>query len=288
MIPEGPFCMYEEELLQEGLKQCKNSIIGKLLASKQISKQILHSSLMGIWCNPTGFKITELENNLYQFSFEKEVDINRILKGEPWIIRNVWLKLYLWNRNTNIQELDFTHAPLWIQVWGLPLHCKTIAMGHQIGAQIGKLEEAAIYEYPNNAKIIKVKVQYNISNPILAGMYIDNENDEINWVDFRYENLPLFCFKCGLIGHSNDNCEEISTKLSTRTVNTRGPWLRSNVYGRRIHEKKENKFHSNPMKSVNAKQYSPIPKVMLEMMENLKNKKSSIWPRNHYWYINKH
>ncbi|KEH24235.1 DUF4283 domain protein [Medicago truncatula] len=168
MIPEGPFCMYEEELLQEGLKQCKNSIIGKLLASKQISKQILHSSLMGIWCNPTGFKITELENNLYQFSFEKEVDINRILKGEPWIIRNVWLKLYLWNRNTNIQELDFTHAPLWIQVWGLPLHCKTIAMGHQIGAQIGKLEEAAIYEYPNNAKIIKVKVQYNISNPILA------------------------------------------------------------------------------------------------------------------------
>jgi len=44
---------------------------------------------MGIWCNPGGFKITELENNLYQFSFEKECDISRILKGEPWIIRNV-------------------------------------------------------------------------------------------------------------------------------------------------------------------------------------------------------
>jgi len=54
--------------------------------------------------------------------------------------------------------MDFLHAPLWIQVWDLPLHFKTVAMGHQLGAKIGKVEEAAIYEYPNNAKIIKVTV----------------------------------------------------------------------------------------------------------------------------------
>jgi hypothetical protein len=274
MNSEGPFFMYEEEVLGEGLKQCKNNIIGKLLAQKQISKQVLFSSLSGIWCNPAGFKITELENNLYQFTFEKESDINRILKGEPWIIRNVWLKLYLWNRNTNIQELDFSHAPLWIKVWGLPLHCKTVEMGHQLGAQIGKVEEAAIYEYPNNAKIIKVKIQFNLSNPVLAGMYIGNQNDGINWVDFRYENLPLVCFKCGLIGHSNENCEDSSAELPEGAVNPRGPWLRSNVYGRRIHDTRDQKFHSNPMKSVSAKQYSPIPKAMLDMMENLRIRKA--------------
>jgi hypothetical protein len=78
-------------------------------------------------------------------------------------------------------------------------------MGHQLGDKIEKVEEAAIYEYPNNAKNIKVKVQFNISDPIRAGMYIGNENDGINWADFRYENLPLFCFRCGLIGHSNHN-----------------------------------------------------------------------------------
>jgi hypothetical protein len=111
-ISEGIFSMYEDEHIGEGIKQCKNSIIGKILAPKQISKQVLHSSLMGIWCSPVGFKITELENNMYQFSFEKEADVTRILKGEPWIIRNVWLKLHLWNRTTNIQELDFQHVPL--------------------------------------------------------------------------------------------------------------------------------------------------------------------------------
>lgn len=87
--------MYEEEHIGDGIKQCQNNIIGKILASKQIPKSVLHSSLMGIWCSPAGFKITELENNLFQFSFEKEADINRILNSELWIIRNVWLKLHL-------------------------------------------------------------------------------------------------------------------------------------------------------------------------------------------------
>jgi len=40
--------MYEKEVVGEGLKQCKNNILGKLLTTKQIPKQVLHSSLMGI------------------------------------------------------------------------------------------------------------------------------------------------------------------------------------------------------------------------------------------------
>lgn len=135
------------------------------------------------------------------------------------------------------------------------------------------VEEAAVYEYPNNAKIIKIMVQFNITSPILAGMYIGNDLDGINWVDFRYENLPLFCFKCGFVGHNFENYEDDTIEILEGTVNTRGPWLRSNVFGRRVHEKKEHKFHSNPIKPVNASQYSLIPKAMLEMMANLKIKK---------------
>jgi hypothetical protein len=146
-------------------------------------------------------------------------------------------------------------------------------MGYQLGAQIGQVEESAIYEYPNNAKILKIKVQFNISNPILPGMYIGNEKDGINWVDFRFENLPLFCFQCGLVGHSAENCEDEAKKLPEGAVNPRGPWLRSNIYGKRVHEKKDHPFHSNPMKSVSGKVYSPIPKAMLDMMANLKIKK---------------
>jgi len=108
---EDLFFMYQRTHVQEGVNQCQNSI-GKILAEMQIPKQVLNSTLMGIRCSPMGFKITELGNNLYQFSMEKVADVNRIIKGEPWTIRNVWLKVYAWNKTTNIQDLDFKHIPL--------------------------------------------------------------------------------------------------------------------------------------------------------------------------------
>jgi hypothetical protein len=54
-------------------------------------------------------------------------------------------------------------------------------------------------------RIIKIKVGINIEDPIHHGMFIGNTRDGINWVDFRYENLPMFCFSCGLIGHNEEN-----------------------------------------------------------------------------------
>lgn len=29
-------------------------------------------------------------------------------------------------------------------------------------------------------------------------------------IDFAYERLPLFCFACGIIGHSNRDCHGVS------------------------------------------------------------------------------
>jgi hypothetical protein len=55
-------------------------------------------------------------------------------------------------------------------------------------------------------RIIKIKVGINIEDPIHHGMFIGNTRDGINWVDFKYENLPMFCFSCGLIGHNEENC----------------------------------------------------------------------------------
>lgn len=122
------------------------------------------------------------------------------------MVRNCWFKVHQWDRFKNVDSLDFSHAPLWIQIWGLPLHCKSVSMGKQLGAQLGTVEDSAVYDYLEKARIIKIKVSIYISKPIIAGMYIGNEKDGITWLDFRYENLPMFCFNCGIIGHNEENC----------------------------------------------------------------------------------
>jgi len=269
---DEPFCYYEESHVQESVNNCKNSLIGKILSTKSIPTPVLYSTLNGIWCNPLRLKITEIEGKLYQITMDNEQDVARIIKGSPWIVRNCWLITHAWDRRTNPSDLNFSKLPLWVQIWGLPLHCKSIEMGEQIGAQIGEVMDVGMYDYPENARILKVKICFDIASQIRAGLYIGNEFDGVNWVDFRYENLPMFCFGCGLVGHNEDNCSSPpSLKFSTTegTTNPRGAWLRSKVFGRRVMDRKEKIFSSNPLKSVSGGLFSPIPKGLMAKMANL-------------------
>jgi hypothetical protein len=146
-------------------------------------------------------------------------------------------------------------------------------MGKALGSQLGEILDAAVYELPDKAKFVKIKVWFNVNNPIRAGMYIGNDVDGVTWIDFRFENLPMFCFHCGLVGHTEENCydkhkdEEVT---GLEVVNPRGAWLRSNSYGRRIVERAEKTFRSNPRQSLSGGQFSPIPKGLMDMMKDLK------------------
>ncbi|KAK2451970.1 zinc knuckle (CCHC-type) family protein [Trifolium repens] len=272
---KDPFCMYKEEHVAEGISTCNNTLIGKILSSKTILKPVLHNTLQGIWGDPKGLAITEIEGGFFHISMDNEKDIQRALKGNPWMVRNCWFLVQLWDRQINPSNLDFLHAPAWIQIWGLPIHCKTAAMGRHLGSQLGKVEDAAIYDYPQKARIVKVKVCINIEEPIRPGMFIGNPKDGINWVDFRYENLPMFCFNCGLIGHNEDKCESSFLHTPEGSTNLRGPWLRSNIYGKRVHDNRDKRFHSNPLQSASGGQFSTIPQAMLDMLAKMKLEEES-------------
>jgi hypothetical protein len=262
--------MYKEEDVADGISNCNNSLIGKILSTKIILKPVLLSTLQGIWGNPKGLTITEIEGGFFHITMELEKDTQKALKGNPWMVRNSWFMVQQWDRQLNPNNLDFHHVPAWIQIWGLPVHCKTVNMGKHIGSQLGKVEDAAIYDYPQKARIVKIRVCINSAEPIRAGMYIGNTRDGINWVDFRYENLPMFCFNCGLVGHNEDKCDNPTQIIPEGGTNNRGPWLRSNIYGKRVHENRDQRFNSNPTQSISGGQFSPIPQAMLDMMAKMK------------------
>jgi D-serine dehydratase len=80
----------------------------------------------------------------------------------------------------------------------------------------------------------------------------------------------MFCFNCGLVGHNEDKCENPTQFIPEGGVNPRGPWLRSNIYGKRVHDNRDKRFNSNPMQSVSGGQFSPIPQEMLDMLAKMK------------------
>ncbi|KAK2444933.1 hypothetical protein QL285_015923 [Trifolium repens] len=266
---EGPFCWYQEDIIQDGIQNCQQSLIGKLITEKIIPKQIIQSTLLGIWGNSEGFQLSEVEGGFCHIAMKNDKDIQRALKGNPWTIRNSWLMVQPWDRQKDPQDLEFHKVPIWIQLWGLPLHCKTIAMGKHLGEQLGLVEDAALYDFLDKARIIKIRVQIDTNQPVRPGLYIGNTKDGIKWMNFRHENLPMFCFLCGYIGHNETTCNNQNPATVEGATNPRGPWLRSTNYGRRINERRDPRFNSNPMKSMSGGNFSPIPKAMLEMMAKM-------------------
>jgi hypothetical protein len=69
---EGPFCWYQEDLIQEGIQNCQQSLIGKLITEKIIPKQIIQNTLLGIWGNPKGFQLSEVEGGFYHITMEND------------------------------------------------------------------------------------------------------------------------------------------------------------------------------------------------------------------------
>lgn len=83
-------------------------------------------------------------------------------------------------------------------------------MSKEAGAKIGKIflkvSEVLIPETGNSrGRYIKVLVIVNLEKPLLRGANI-KLNNEVCWVDFKYEQIATFCYYCGRVGHSNRFC----------------------------------------------------------------------------------
>jgi hypothetical protein len=261
--------VYPEKVVTDGVSVCQRSILGKLITNKPVHVSSIQMGLDSIWGAPQGLKIQEIEGKILQFFMDDIMDQERILQGNPWIFRNSWLIVHPWDRKTDPYKLDFEHAAVWIQLWGLPPHCKTKKMGESIGELLGKVEASEFYEYPGKKMIIKIKVAINVHQPIAAGILIGNANDGTNWIDFRYEKLPQVCFKCGLLGHAENLCH--NQQLDMQDSAPLGPWIRSNQYGRRVMEAKDRKYHNNPSMSKEFGHFNPpIPTSMIEQMKAMK------------------
>jgi hypothetical protein len=261
--------LYSDTEINEGLSACTSSIIGKIITDKPIHISSIQNGLENIWGSPEGLKIQELGGRILQFFMSNPADQDRILHGNPWIFRNSWLVVKPWERGMDPHTLDFDHVPIWVQLWGLPPHCKTKQMGESIGALMGNVEAAEFYEYPGKKVIIKIKVAINVHNPITSGIHVGNPTDGTCWIDYRYEKLPQVCFNCGMIGHYDKLCRNQTLKLET--LAPLGPWIRSTQYDKRKMEAKDKKFYSNPSHSKEFGQYSPpVPSDLLEKLATMK------------------
>lgn len=101
-----------------------------------------------------------------------------------------------------IVEISFELFTFVVQVHGLPsvyLHeGSAIMVENKVrrlhGDSLGKRCVVA-------NRYLRLKIDTDVRNPLLVGFFQDKLNEEEVWIQFKYERLSDFCYKCGIIDH---------------------------------------------------------------------------------------
>ena len=92
------------------------SLIGKFLTCKPFNKRTVKNTLRRAWRLDDKLRIMEVGPNLFQFKFQSEFDLVRILRGGPWLFDNQLLMLQRWKKGMNMDNIKMDIASLWVQV----------------------------------------------------------------------------------------------------------------------------------------------------------------------------
>lgn len=76
---EGNEILINEDLLMEKLQLGNKSLVGKLHSEHILNKKILWSTLHKVWKTSKPFTIQEIRTNTFYYSFEIDMDKQRVL-----------------------------------------------------------------------------------------------------------------------------------------------------------------------------------------------------------------
>ena len=155
-----------------------------------------------VWKCKRPWKIEEIKPGIYQLRFSLKEDGERILDGRPWICKGVQFLLQAWPEMMTIEEIVFDSSPFWIRMIGLPPGYLNERNGRQLATMVGRV----VGFTGRDGSSRRLKVVVDINKPLKAGFFFDRPGMRPLWIQFKFEKLGRFCFKCGMLGHEHEEC----------------------------------------------------------------------------------
>ncbi|XP_058732616.1 uncharacterized protein LOC131604171 [Vicia villosa] len=199
------FDLENEECEAADLRLC---LVGRFLCDKPIHVRSMMSRVADIWRSVKGVAIKEATNGLFLFQFEHKLDMEAVINGGPWTYDSHLLILEKVQIGVQIENIPLFHVDFWVQVHNLPAGFMLEKVGKAMGSYIGEFVE---YDKNNNTSFwrqyMRIRVKVDVRKPLKQSTKVKNKGVDWCVVNFKYEKLSIFCFVCGLLGHSEQRCE---------------------------------------------------------------------------------
>jgi hypothetical protein len=164
--------------------------VGKVLSDKPISSEGIQCTLGWIWCADRGMECKVAGENKFLFSFNHPIARRRALEDGPWMVGHNLMVMVTCDGMKDLDALEFTHIPIWIWFFKLPMGMMNRSVAEIIGSEVGKFLDVDVEENGTAVgRYLRIKIQIDIRIPIMRGVTIDIEEErgEERWCPFEYE-----------------------------------------------------------------------------------------------------
>ncbi|GMY19877.1 hypothetical protein FCV25MIE_15116 [Fagus crenata] len=219
--------MISADQRETAAEDCLLSLFGRLLSKKSRNRRAVCDVLRRAWRMGPDMRIIDVGLDIFQFKFPTEAQRDWVYDNGPWTFENDILLLHRWQEGLNFANICFTHLQMWVQLWGIPFDLMSKAVGMEIGNNIGIC--LRVDERPwstDQARFMRIRVDLLVGAPLRRGGMIVSPEGKKTWVHYWYERLPVFCFRCGVLGHEVQACPQPT--MGKEGDLQYGAWLRAN------------------------------------------------------------
>ena len=86
-----------------------------------------------------GFKVKNIGDHVVLFSFDNNIDVDRILSLEPWSFDKHIMVLSCYDNDASVKASELTKVAFWVQVYDIPLHFRNREIAEQICEPVRKI-----------------------------------------------------------------------------------------------------------------------------------------------------
>ncbi|KAM2539748.1 hypothetical protein TB2_025010 [Malus domestica] len=185
--------------LAQGVK-----LVGAALVNRPLNRWGVRNILRASWKDWRAIEVKWVRDNLYIISVPDESVATRILSQAPWAVMKQNFSVCRWPVELALEEVQVELLPFWVQIRGIPLGLTSERNVRRLVRDVGEFLE--LEDLSKARGFVRVHVVVNSKNPLVLGCWLSRGQDTETWVEFKYERLQDFCYRCGQIGHANTEC----------------------------------------------------------------------------------
>ncbi|XP_010674813.1 uncharacterized protein LOC104890894 [Beta vulgaris subsp. vulgaris] len=180
-------------------------LVGCLVTDRPFNLDAFKKTMVMAWAVSKKVVIQAVAANLFVIHFFHWRDKEKVMEGRPWCFDQHLLVLNELSGDEQPTKIPLNLSPFWVRIYHLPFNCRSDNDVRAITVALGlvlSIEPDAL----GLNKYRRVKVLLDVNKPLRRIQKIKGKNGTTLTIEFKYERLPYFCFKCGVMGHGEKDC----------------------------------------------------------------------------------